>query len=178
MRNLTEHFYALNYHQEGRKRRERERRVVFDNNHNSTKFIKGSLATDLSTEDSISHTKTMSVITTTEDNPITSTTTTTTTNATAVDVIISTITNTKDVGEKETTLTSLDISNGNNDNNNNSDSEQNRKSPNNCSPSTFLTSLLVAQRVKHNLTLKNKVSSLFSCLVLLYIFVSFSKKIL
>lgn len=176
MRNLTEHFYALNYHQEGRKRRERERRVVFDNNHNSTKFIKGSLATDLSTEDSISHTKTMSVITTIEDNPITSTTTTT--NATAVDVIISTITNTKDVGEKETTLTSLDISNGNNDNNNNSDSEQNRKSPNNCSPSTFLTSLLVAQRVKHNLTLKNKVSSLFSCLVLLYIFVSFSKKIL
>ncbi|CAH8564934.1 unnamed protein product [Schistosoma bovis] len=157
VRNLTEHFYALNYHQEGRKRRERERRVVFDNNHNSTKFIKGSLATDLSTEDSISHTKTMSVITTTEDNPITSTTTTTTTtNATAVDVIISTITNTKDVGEKETTLTLLDISNGNNDNNNNSDSEQNRKSPNNCSPSTFLTSLLVAQRVKHNLTLKNK----------------------
>ncbi|KAH8869979.1 Zinc finger protein, partial [Schistosoma japonicum] len=141
VRNLTERFYALNYHEKGWKRQKRRKKSNLDKNHDSsTEVIEANLTNDSSAG---------------EEGKTQSNTTLMillflmllTADAARVDIAISTPTTNRE--EERTTTTSPDITCSNN--------QENTKSlSTSYSPSTFLTSLLVAQRVKRNLELKNK----------------------
>ncbi|CAH8510200.1 unnamed protein product [Schistosoma turkestanicum] len=163
VRSLTERFYALNYHHQNELRqRHCKRKTLPHHDHHRAETMFQSTAIN------------NCVVTSTISSPTTTTSTTTSsTETTGVDLIISTTSTTttttttatttnaeedeggrgggggrEDDEEKATTPTSSTINSDN--------AENNKTSSNNCSPSTFLTSLLVAQRVKRNLTLKNK----------------------
>ncbi|TNN07162.1 Zinc finger protein, partial [Schistosoma japonicum] len=147
VRNLTERFYALNYHEKRWKRQKRRKKSNLDKNHDSsTEVIEANLTNDSSAgEEGKTQSNTTLVSTTSIDDSAVSNATTA--DAARVDIAISTpITNRE---EERTITTSPDITSSNN--------QENTKSlSTSYSPSTFLTSLLVAQRVKRNLELKNK----------------------